>query len=96
MPSNQLAQGLEAPLRVQLIAPERFAREGREPTHLLEILAIDGLLATNVKRGAEIPRITWNESWQRKEESLAAYLRRSRRRSANRLRRSAWTCGWLT
>ncbi|MFJ1252818.1 helix-turn-helix domain-containing protein [Cupriavidus sp. CuC1] len=37
-----------------------WAEAGSRFTHLFEALAIDILLATNVKRAAEILRITWD------------------------------------
>ena len=40
-----------------------WAQAGSRFTNLFEALAIDVLLATNVKRAAEILRITWDEAW---------------------------------
>jgi transposase len=64
------------PPRVQ--CPEHGVRQVRLPwaeagsrfTHLFEVLAIEVLLATNVKRAAEILRITWDEAWHLMERAV--------------------------
>ncbi|WP_175839461.1 ISL3 family transposase [Burkholderia anthina] len=40
-----------------------WAQPGSRFTNLFEALAIDVLLAANIKRAAEILRITWDEAW---------------------------------
>lgn len=40
-----------------------WAQAGSRFTNLFEALAIDVLLAANIKRAAEILRITWDEAW---------------------------------
>ncbi len=40
-----------------------WAEEGSRFTHLFEVLAIDMLQAANVKRAAEILRISWSQAW---------------------------------
>jgi transposase len=55
----------------RVACPEHGVRQVRMPwaqvgsrfTNLFEALAIDVLLATNVKRAAQILRITWDEAW---------------------------------
>lgn len=47
-----------------------WAEAGSRFTHLFEALAIDVLLATNVKRAAEILRITWDEAWHVMERAV--------------------------
>jgi transposase len=47
-----------------------WAEAGSRFTHLFEVLAIDVLLATNVKRAAEILRITWDEAWHLMERAV--------------------------
>jgi transposase len=40
-----------------------WAEAGSRFTNLFEALAIDVLLAANVKRAAQLLRITWDEAW---------------------------------
>jgi transposase len=47
-----------------------WAEPGGRFTHLFEVLAIDVLRATNVKRGAELLRITWDEAWHVMERAV--------------------------
>jgi len=47
-----------------------WAEAGCRFTHLFEVLAIDVLLATNVKRAAGILRITWDEAWRLMERAV--------------------------
>jgi transposase len=47
-----------------------WAETGSRFTHLFEVLAIEVLLATNVKRAAEILRITWDEAWHLMERAV--------------------------
>jgi transposase len=47
-----------------------WAEAGSRFTHLFEVLAIDVLLAANVKRAAEILRITWDEAWHLMERAV--------------------------
>jgi len=47
-----------------------WAEAGSRFTHLFEVLAIDVLLATNVKRAAEILRISWDEAWHLMERAV--------------------------
>lgn len=47
-----------------------WAEAGSRFTHLFEVLAIEVLLATNVKRAAEILRITWDEAWHLMERAV--------------------------
>ena len=47
-----------------------WAQAGSRFTHLFEALAIDVLLAANVKRAAEILRITWDEAWHLMEQAV--------------------------
>jgi transposase len=62
----------------RLACPEHGVRQVRLPwaeagsrfTHLFEVLAIDVLLAANVKRAAEILRITWDEAWHLMERAV--------------------------
>jgi transposase len=48
-----------------------WAEPGSRFTHLFEVLAIDVLKATNVKRGAELLRITWDEAWHLMERAVS-------------------------
>jgi len=58
--------------------PEHGVRQARLPwaeagsrfTNLFEVLAIDVLRATNVKRAAQILRITWDEAWHLMERAV--------------------------
>jgi transposase len=47
--------------RLQIELP--WAAAGARFTHMFEALAIDVLLAANVKRAAQLLRITWDEAW---------------------------------
>ena len=47
-----------------------WAEPGSRFTNMFEALAIDVLLATNVKRGAEILRVTWDEAWHLMERAV--------------------------
>ena len=47
-----------------------WADAGSRFTHLFEVLAIDVLLAANVKRAAEILRISWDEAWHLMERAV--------------------------
>lgn len=47
-----------------------WAEAGSRFTHLFEVLAIDVLRAANVKRAAEILRITWDEAWHLMERAV--------------------------
>lgn len=47
-----------------------WAQTGSRFTHLFEALAIDVLLAANVKRAAAILRITWDEAWHLMERAV--------------------------
>jgi transposase len=47
-----------------------WADEGSRFTHLFEVLAIDVLLAANVKQGAGILRISWDEAWHLMERAV--------------------------
>ena len=47
-----------------------WAQAGSRFTHLFEALAIDVLLAANVKRAAAILRITWDEAWHLMERAV--------------------------
>lgn len=47
-----------------------WAEAGSRFTHLFEVLAIDVLLAANVKRAAEILRISWDEAWHLMERAV--------------------------
>jgi transposase len=47
--------------RLQVDLP--WAAAGARFTHMFEALAIDVLLAANVKRAAQLLRITWDEAW---------------------------------
>lgn len=47
-----------------------WAEEGSRFTHLFEVLAIDLLLAANVKRAAEILRISWDQAWHLMERAV--------------------------
>ena len=47
-----------------------WAEEGSRFTHLFEVLAIDMLLAANVKRAAEILRISWDQAWHLMERAV--------------------------
>lgn len=69
--------------RLQVELP--WAEAGSRFTHMFEALAIDVLLAANVKRAAQLLRITWDEAWgvmsravqrgrQAKEHAVPAYL----------------------
>lgn len=52
----------------QVLLP--WAEAGSRFTHLFEVLAIDVLRAANVKRTAEILRITWDEAWHVMERAV--------------------------
>lgn len=47
-----------------------WAQAGSRFTNLFEALAIDVLLAANVKRAAQILRITWDEAWHLMERAV--------------------------
>jgi transposase len=47
-----------------------WAQAGSRFTNLFEALAIDVLQATNVKKAAEILRITWDEAWHLMERAV--------------------------
>ena len=47
-----------------------WAEVGSRFTHLFEALAIDVLRATNVKRAAELLRITWDEAWHLMQQAV--------------------------
>ena len=47
-----------------------WAEEGSRFTHLFEVLAIDVLQAANVKRAAEILRISWSQAWHLMERAV--------------------------
>lgn len=47
-----------------------WAEEGSRFTHLFEVLAIDMLQAANVKRAAEILRISWSQAWHLMERAV--------------------------
>jgi transposase len=47
-----------------------WAQEGSRFTHLFEVLAIDLLQAANVKRAAEILRISWDQAWHLMERAV--------------------------
>lgn len=47
-----------------------WAEEGSRFTHLFEALAIDVLLAANVKRAAQILRISWDQAWHLMERAV--------------------------
>lgn len=47
-----------------------WAQAGSRFTHLFEALAIDVLLAANVKKAAAILRITWDEAWHLMERAV--------------------------
>lgn len=47
-----------------------WAEAGSRFTNMFEALAIDVLLATNVKRGAELLRVTWDEAWHLMERAV--------------------------
>ena len=47
-----------------------WAQAGSRFTNLFEALAIDVLLAANVKKAAEILRITWDEAWHPMERAV--------------------------
>jgi transposase len=47
-----------------------WAEEGSRFTHLFEVLAIELLQAANVKRAAEILRITWDQAWHLMERAV--------------------------
>ena len=47
-----------------------WAQAGSRFTNLFEALAIDVLLAANVKKAAEILRITWDEAWHLMERAV--------------------------
>lgn len=48
-----------------------WAQANSRFTHLFEALAIDVLLAANVKRAAVLLRITWDEAWHLMERAVA-------------------------
>ena len=47
-----------------------WAQAGSRFTNLFEVLAVDVLLAANVKKAAEILRITWDEAWHLMERAV--------------------------
>jgi transposase len=47
-----------------------WAEEGSRFTHLFEVLAIDLLQAANVKRAAQILRISWDQAWHLMERAV--------------------------
>lgn len=47
-----------------------WAEEGSRFTHLFEVLAIDMLKAANIKRAAEILRISWDQAWHLMERAV--------------------------
>jgi transposase len=47
-----------------------WAQTGSRFTHLFEVLAVDVLLAANVKRAAGILRISWDEAWHLMERAV--------------------------
>lgn len=47
-----------------------WAEAGSRFTHLFEVLAIDVLQAANVKRAAQILRITWDQAWHLMERAV--------------------------
>jgi transposase len=47
-----------------------WAEEGSRFTHLFEVLAIDMLQAANIKRAAEILRISWDQAWHLMERAV--------------------------
>jgi len=47
-----------------------WAQAGSRFTHLFEVLAIDVLLAANIKKAAQILRITWDEAWHLMERAV--------------------------
>ncbi|MFC3106697.1 transposase [Undibacterium arcticum] len=47
-----------------------WAEEGSRFTHLFEVLAIDLLQAANVKRAAQILRISWDQAWRLMERAV--------------------------
>ncbi len=47
-----------------------WAEAGSRFTHLFEMLAIDVLQAANVKRAAQILRITWDQAWHLMERAV--------------------------
>jgi transposase len=47
-----------------------WAEEGSRFTHLFEALAIDVLQAANVKRAAQILRISWDQAWHLMERAV--------------------------
>jgi transposase len=47
-----------------------WAEPGSRFTHLFEVLAIDILKATNVKQGAALLSITWDEAWHLMERAV--------------------------
>lgn len=62
----------------RISCPEHGVRQARLPwaeagsrfTHLFEALAIDVLLAANVKRAAQILRISWDQAWHLMERAV--------------------------
>jgi transposase len=48
-----------------------WAEPGSRFTHLFEVLAIDVLKATNVKQGAALLRLTWDEAWHLMERAVS-------------------------
>jgi transposase len=47
-----------------------WAEEGSRFTHLFEVLAIDLLQAANIKRAAQILRISWDQAWHLMERAV--------------------------
>jgi transposase len=54
---------IDCPEHGKLQAQLPWAESGSRFTNLFEALAIDVLLAANVKRAAQLLRITWDEAW---------------------------------
>lgn len=62
----------------RILCPEHGVRQARLPwaeegsrfTHLFEVLAIDLLQAANVKRAAQILRISWDQAWHLMERAV--------------------------
>jgi transposase len=47
-----------------------WAEEGSRFTHSFEVLAIDLLQAANIKRAAQILRISWDQAWHLMERAV--------------------------
>jgi transposase len=61
---------VECPEHGVKLARLPWAEAGSRFTHLFEALAIDLLLAANVKRAAAILRITWDQAWHLMERAV--------------------------